>query len=354
MFLHDRVGDWWFSHDAGWEKQGRDWFKGYYHADINHGNYLRIRSTDHGIALEHDQLRSCPLWWDNSAQTLTNLLGQGQRVWSDGQVVLSNTLIYNTQDILGTIDTAELSLDQAVDLIHNNLVAKFSALQKDLCNPQLFVTGGVDTVLLYALAKDVPVLDYEHFEYDDFTNCNIKNLQRQHWGYGQIHHWRDPAVLISGACGDEFFLRGPDIIAVWCAWHNIDIAAMLTRSSYYHAVYFQKPRNMQLFTDAYQRRHQIQAQYPNKLDLVKYILDYNANDHQHWHLGNTMTWTPYKDLEITKIMLQINQADLLDHMLDATVNRKLIQLSDPRAIELLSSFKNLNSRQHLYKLNVKR
>jgi hypothetical protein len=194
------------------------------------------------------------------------------------------------------------------------------------------------------------ILDYEHFEYDQFTNQNLKNIQNSHWAYKQIHHWHDNTMLISGACGDEFLFRGPYIIALWAAWHNIDLAKILKTASGYHVGYFQKETNLTVIRKHWLKRSTIKSLYPTRQDLIRQILNANVNDHQHWHLGNTLTWTPFKDLTLTKIMMRLSESDLVDHVLDATVNKQVINSLWPNALKLLSTTKNSNSRQHLHNL----
>ena len=45
----------------------------------------------------------------------------------------------------------------------------------------------------------------------------------------------------------------------------------------------------------------------------------NLHDHQHWHLENTLTFTPFKDIEITKLILQLAPEDLIKHFKDAVI-----------------------------------
>jgi hypothetical protein len=344
---HKNIGTWWFSHDAGWSCNGTEWSKGYI------GNHLHIKWNNNQIQFEHDLTRCFPLWWDKDSHTLTNFLGSGQRVWADKTIaIVDGQLVTAAVDIVGEINSSALTMNQAVDTISRCLIQKAAGL---LHPSKLFVTGGVDTLTLLALVKHVglpcQLLDYEHFEYDEFTNQNIIDLRKQHWAYNQIHHWREPTTLISGAYGDEFLFRGPHNIALWAAWHDIDLIQLLKSATGYHVGYFRKPENKVIFCQAFNQRADIKAAYPTYTDLVRKIIDTNANDFQHCHLGNTITWTPFKDPELTKIVLRLNQQDLLDHILDATVNRQIIARLYPTALNLLSATKNQDSRQYLHMLN---
>lgn len=354
---HHAMGDEWFSHDNGWVQQGASWYKGYNHDNINHGNFARITATEQGIQIEHDRYRSFPLWWDSESGVLTNLMGSGASLWAD-DVVTYNTQGITTakRDVIGTVDTSELNLATVVDYVCDNLVQKFEALERDYPGipRKLFVSGGVDTVLLLAVARytgvKVDVLQHEFFYYDKFANANIEQLRQQHWAYAQIHHWPQPTMLLTGSCGDEFMIRGPYLVALWSAWHGIDLVFQLQQTTGYHTGYFLKDKNKKVLENFYYNQESLRDQYPTKRDLLWQMLNTNLNDHQHWHLGDTLTWTPFKDLELSKQILRLNQEDLMSHIVDATINKEVIKRLCPRALELVSDTKNSNHRQYLNQL----
>jgi len=353
FFQHELIGSNWFSHDAGWTLVNNSWSKGYYHNSIAHGNFLCFNLDNNSISVTHDELRACPLWWNSKTHTLTNLQGQGQQIWADDSVTINDLGLQSVKvDLFGDVNTDILSIDTVVDFIVENLLKKVQALkiEFDHVPKKLFVSGGVDTVLLYALCRhidlDVELLNYEHFEYDRFTDYNIEDIKNHYWAYNQIHHWQEPSVLITGACGDEFLFRGPYTIAQWAAWHNIDIRQHLDQG--YHVEYFQKQHNLTIFQDWYSQQHNLKSL--SYKQLVQQILNCNANDYQHWHIGNTITWTPFKDLELTKIMLRLSPQDLLSQIIDATVTKQVIGRMYEPALKLVSNAKNLNSRRELWQL----
>jgi len=355
---HAIIGNWCFSYDDGWAKTSNGWFKGYNQPKINHGNYVEIVKDKSDISIVHDQYRSFPLWWNESTVTLTNLLGNGKVICADDLVMLTpdHNIKYAKQDVIGAISENTISLDQAVEKIEQNLLSKtidlaisYSSLPK-----KLFVSGGVDTLLLYALIKqqDLPVdvINYEHIEYDWFLNNNFKEIKSQHWTYNQIHHWKDKTMLITGSCGDEYLFRGPNTIALWAAWHDIDIEKYIKKHNYYHTNYFLKEKNISVFQKFYKNKKQIQEQFVTKVDLVQQILDILVNDHQHWHIGNTLTWTPFKDLELIKIVLQLSVDDLMKQILDAKINKMIMERLYPQSLIYLSNSKNHKPRENLHLL----
>lgn len=347
-FSHS-VGQWTFNHDEGWNRSSKGWIKGYHYDHINHGNYCEIQFENHVVKLCHDRERSFPLWWDHKSNTLSNITGIGEPIWADRKVTLTTDDIDIQFTDVPHVDLSPLGFDAAVDLIKKNLAGKFDQLLLDDSSKKLFVSGGVDTMILYSfvLASAVPVeiLDYEHFEYDHFLNGFFGHIKKNFWAYNQIHHWRQPCMLLTGSCGDEFFFRGPSAVALWTAWHDIDFVDLLEKSQPgYHTHYFLLDKNKKIFKSCFRQKKEIQSQFPTADALALHLIDRNLNDHQHWHLGNTCTWTPFKDIELFKIMLRLSPDLLLQHFVDATVSKQLIA---PNLLPYLSQNKNHFPRENL-------
>ena len=75
-------------------------------------------------------------------------------------------------------------------------------------------------------------------------------------------------------------------------------------------------------------------------DVYTEIFNRNKNDFQHWHLDNTITFTPFKDTSIMETILQGNAEQLLNNARDAAIQKKLIAKRDPKKLEFLSRWKN--------------
>jgi hypothetical protein len=356
---HDTMGTFVFSHDAGWHRHQESWFKGY-RDNEGGGNWAEISWNQSCVTLQHGPCRSFPLWWDKQTNVLTNLVGHGESVWANHRITLDehglNTVIDDSIHIVSA--TPEIGLDCAAGLICDRLVKKTRVLldiNSDIPK-RLFLTGGIDTLLLYSLLKhvgiDVELLDYEYIKYDQFLNNNLHYLKKQHWGYRQIHHWDHPTIFVTGGCGDEFMFRGPATVSLWAAWHDINLNQVLTRSHGYHVGYFRKEKNLKIFVNDWDSRDLIKNRLPSKQALISQILDINANDHQHWHIGETITWTPFLDLELTKIVLSMDQNSIMRQVIDAELNRLIIKKLHEPAIRLLSDTKNDNSRARLHLIST--
>lgn len=355
---HQPLGSFYFSHDNEWQIDKNSFFKGYRTPNVSHGNWTEIYLTDSGeIKVFHDILRSYPLWWDEENKVLTNLNGSGERIWADETITIKsdNTPKIKKTELLNFVDDTLKKSDDFTNWVVENLSQKLIDFIDTYGNESLkfFLTGGIDTGTIFALLKynnktsNIDMLKHEYFYYDEFLNKNIKVIQNNHWAYNQIHHWDYKCFLLSGACGDEFWFRGPYIISLWAAWHDVDLIKLLQKHKGYHVGYFLKEKNIHIFEENFKNRHKLQEIYPTYQSLRHQILNINANDNQHWHLNNTITWTPFKDLEITNKILSLPFDDIIDQIIDAKLNKNVINAMSPDVLNGISDTKNVNNRKNL-------
>jgi hypothetical protein len=65
-----------------------------------------------------------------------------------------------------------------------------------------------------------------------------------------------------------------------------------------------------------------------------------VNDWQHWHLGQTLTWTPLRDLEIFKLMLRLPADEIVEQTMNSKFSTQLIERNCPGLGSALSYSKN--------------
>ena len=358
-----------FNCDQGWQRfeitDGVIFAKGYAnntslvtlvdqfdHADDYYGNFCLVKVAD-DIRLTHSKYRSFPLSYHGSS--ITNLyVDSGTQVWANQKLKVNSSwqpsLLHSKPPMPAT---GSITLDQAIDQIFDLLVNDVKQFVTTY-NPiiKLFCSGGVDTTLLYALFHyiDYPIelIFKEHWESDHFSDKNQTALDK-FWGYSQMHHWNSPTWLATGSCGDEYFLRGPEVIARLTAWHDINFAEIINNASnHYHHYHFKKYQN--LWNNAWANKNALKHDYPSSIFLHAQILNILSNDHQHWHLGNTITYTPFNNLDIAKILLQLNIGDLMLQFTNASITKSLIQKVDSKLYAVVSNFKNHDAAQNLSKL----
>ena len=318
------------------------------------GNFSLVRFSD-VVEIQHNSNRGFPLRF--SKDSVTNLFtgDQYQTVWADESIKIDSNwkITTNKIDLDTAISTEPLTVADATDKIFNLLVNDLVvfASNNDWTTLKLFCSGGLDTLLIYSLLKytntKFDLLTTNCYEIDDFINLNQTELEKN-WAYKQIHYWKKPSLIATGSCGDEYFLRGPAAISMLAAWHNIEFSKLLAESTdCYHYHHFSK---YDIWQTDWDNREILQQQYPTKELLNQQILNMLLNDHQHWHLGNTLTYTPFKNIEITKILLQCSVEDLLFQFLDGQITKNLIARVDPILLTSLSKYKNVNSDENLSKL----
>jgi hypothetical protein len=342
-----QCGNLWVNYDSGWQQKGNTFYKGY--AD----NYCRI-IVDNGVVFEHSQPRSFPLWYQHGIITNLPATGEWQQAWVDDQIVMNSygviSATKNKQNLIVSDHT--LTIDQAIlqlmQQLNNATEDLFTHQNKNL---KLFCSGGLDTSLLYSMLTayglEFELVKQEHYEHDAFTMSNSVALE-SFWAYKQIHHWLTPAWLATGSHGDEYFLRGPAVIAMLTSWHDINIAQLLEQNiTAYHYRHFKK--YTELWSTSWENRHKLREQYHTRQQLNQHIINNLINDHQHWHLGNTITWTPFKNIQLAKILLQCDIVDLIPQFLDGQVTKTIINKYSPTVSDFVSKYKNHNSQEHLSK-----
>ena len=311
------------------------------------GNFL-VFCFDHATGLTSlytNQWRGFLIWSDPRGY-ISNLYRGSQVFWNDSTISVDQDLViheYKT-DIIGDTDLVlrdRTSIEQAIDAILHRRIDNF--LKSNVLPIKVFCSGGVDSTLVWSYIKthtDCFEMVFENrVQWDYFWCRNGRHIQKNFWAYKQIHHWLDPCVLTSGAPGDEFMLRSPTTSNLWCMYHDIDIFDLLSQAPSLHHDYFIK--HQKIFQQQQQDRSLDPVMRLNPKDFVWYLCNILVNDCQHWHLGNTLTFTPLRDLEIFKLLLSLPVDDIKSQILNSDVSLSLVAKNDPGLLSLLSDVKNV-------------
>ena len=359
-----------FNCDAGWQQFNINddviFAKGYsdtqsldelannfYQANTYTGNFCLIKFSN-TVEITHNKNRGFPLRFCQDSVTNLFCSESYQNVWADDNIQIDNNwkIVTNKIQLDTTVQTECLSTTSALDKIFNILIIDIEKfIRTNSPKLKLFCSGGLDTLLVYSLLMytntEFDLLTDNHYEYDSFTKINKSELENN-WAYKQIHHWNQPSCIATGGCGDEYFLRGPTVISMMTAWNNIEFNRLLTESvDSYHYRHFSK---YDIWQTDWNNRALLQQQYPTQELLHQQILNILLNDHQHWHLGNTLTYTPFKNIEIVKILLQCSVEDLLPQFLNGQLSKSLISNVDPALLKSVSKYKNFNNTENISKL----
>lgn len=348
--------------DEGWRHihyQNNDiWYKGYLDAgdltqhvleianeeEPSHcGNFCVIKVFDVGMIIRTDKLRSFPLW-HSTTNGLTNLHPIGDTYWTDSYVMMNNNLsmLHSKFDAIGEISDSLLSFKQVIDQVDALLDLKVKTFLANSTLPlKVFLSGGIDTGLLYSYiqkhtSKYEQVM-YSHMDFDYFYLKNQSHLSNL-WGYNQIHHWKEGCVLASGAPGDEFTARSPTTANLLLLHYNTSIPTLLDNPQFkdcLHYTYY----NQKKYLTSWHDQEKV-YQHLSLKETIKKCCEYNINDWQHWHLGNTLTWTPFRDIEMFKLIARMEPIALTDQIMNSTVQLELIRRNNPKILRYLSTQKN--------------
>lgn len=303
------------------------------------GNFCVLVWDNNQLSIKTDLWRSFPIWFNNGSK-ITNIEPLSDTVYADGIVSCDKNLhiVYQHYNPIGSIDTSKILWDDAVarvDQILTDRITQF--LNQNQLPIRVFLSGGVDSLLVYSYIKKLnaphELINYHHIDYDYFWNKNSHKLSK-FWGYNQIHHWKESVVLASGAPGDEFMLRNPATSNLWLLHKNTSILEQISlNTGCLHQTHFLKPKNKQML---------LNQKNCNQLDLDLYttLCNMNINDWQHWHIGNTQTWTPLRDLEIFKTMMRLDLDSGVRQILNSELSIELIENNVPGLSVVLSDQKN--------------
>jgi hypothetical protein len=356
---HYQLGPFAVSTDAGWHQYRSHShtavYKGY--ADSDHlvnilghvigqqeprlfGNFCVI-VYDHDLAqlrIQTDRWRSFPIYLTDSE--VTNLVRSSRTAWADSLVSIDqNFEICETKfDPIGPIDTGPVSVEQVTDFIHHRLTEKTqNFLRFNNLPVRAFLSGGVDSLLVYSylqrFSQNIELVRCNIIEYDRFWLKNSGDIGC-HWAYHQIHHWVEPCVLTSGAPGDEFMLRSPTTADLFLKYHDIRITDLLQQQTWLHTDYFALAKHAELF-----QTQTVNSEW-SETQLHWNLCNMVINDWQHWHLGNTLTWTPLRDLEIFKALLRLPANQAIGQIMNSNISLQLIERNRPGLSGLISDQKN--------------
>lgn len=309
------------------------------------GNFCILDIQEQGIRVIHNECRSFPLWYDH-AQGLTNLEPLTHSVWADSSAYIDQDLVLTEvkHDIIGELPHSLTLSSVVIDTIDKILKSKFlDFFSHNQLPVRIFLSGGIDTTLMWSYLKSLniehEVVLAEHLEFDRFWLRNHHRLTEKNWAYKQIHHWREPTVLVSGCPGDEFTLRNPGMANMLSLCHDGRMLHELTEPNDLHYSYFSSKANRKLFIDQKLDPEVVKLTSNPEL-LERHLLDRAANDHQHWHLGNTLTFTPMRDLDLLKQFLSIPWHIQQGQIFNSGISRALIGRNYPEALDILSTQKN--------------
>jgi len=285
----------------------------------------------------------------NEGKSLSNFYRQNNPIWADSNVTVDQNLEFKLTfgDLVGDIPAVSLSYSEVLDKTYSTIYTRVKNFIKHNDLPiKVFISGGIDSALVYSFIEKC-TYNYEHIfsneiQWDYFWVTNRTHLQENFWGYNQIHHYLEPCVLTSGAPGDEFWFRNPKTTDIWLSWHGIDTSSIFTNDvRYVQKPYWEKNRK-KLEKDAEYQSLKEELVASGKKTMLAYLYNNVLNDSQHWHLGNTLTFTPLRDFETFKNLSLLDPEELIPQINCAQFSIDCIEKNNPAIVEYLSDVKNVS------------
>ena len=310
------------------------------------GNFFLIISTAEKTIITHNIDRSSPLTLKD--QSVSNLyVDETHSIWADRFLTINKNFEV-TETFFQPFISNVIELDyeasiKKVDKILSETFEKF--LSTNIKPIKVFLSGGIDTLTGFAyldkFTKNYEIVDYQYRKITHFYKHNYLSQLQKFWAYNQMHSWGEvPTVLLSGTHGDETFLRGPTTANMMCIHHGIDLIHELeSQPNCYHYKYFQREKNRKLIIEQC-KNVELKNKLKNRETVMYEILNVLVNDHQHWHIDETIFFTPLKNLEISTVLLNLPKKHFLDQVLNAGFQKQLIENIDPNKLKLLNKFKN--------------
>lgn len=303
---------------------------------LHKGNFCAFITDGSKTKILHDTNRAFSIWTDQ--KNLTNLDSLEEQIWADCLLTVDNNFEISRDWFEPYAkDESNKSDEQILDHIHQTILETYEQFLTHNTKPlKIFLSGGLDTTTSWAyldhFTKNYETVDYEYMKYTDFLKKNTSTIKRMHWAYSQMHLWDEDCVFVTGGNGDENFLRGPTTLAMALKKHGIVFKDILHPDDY-HYYYLTKKDNDDT----------IQKMFKETKDVDDWILNRNINDHQHWHLDRTITFTPFKDISILASVLSASKELLIAQAKNGDINRRLISKLDPNKLNKISTQKNLNA-----------
>lgn len=315
----------------------------YFPTPIYDGNFCCFVINEDFIQIKTDTHRNFPLYYNE--KEITNVKNLKNQIYTNELVIIDSYFDFkiNKYKNFEKVDTSTLSEQEIIEKIDNILEKKIKFVLSNTRMPKkIFLSGGLDSLLVYSYAvkyTEIEIIKGEHFEFDYFWLKNHGYLSRN-WSYKQMCHYKEPTFLLVGTPGDEFMLRGPETVNMYCQVNNINVLDLLTKKDFencYHKMYFLQEKNIKIFSK------KIFKLQKNKQYCYNYICNWLMNDFQHFHLGNTITFTPLRDIKILQLMLKLPLDIAIKQIMDGYVTKKLIEKNDSNLLKYISKYKNTNN-----------
>ncbi len=334
-----KIGQFTVSMDAGWQTNGDVLYKGYCveqpleqkiidrNFSEQTGNYVILDFKGGGCGVHYDNSRSFPMYYDE--HTVTNYHDASlTAVWFDGAVRYQNhrwEFMYRKENAIKCPATL-------ITLTKEQLVDRYCQYLVRCCNIKTKLpfycanSNGVDSLIIKS-AFDYCGIDYK------LVDHNSERMKDLGWGYKQIFVTDTPHIQLTGFCGDELLLRNPLYVQWLLDPHNIKLSDEFDKVEHSYMKGF--------FDKNYKAKVQDHVgKFKTFAEAYEHTANVAVNDYQIWHVDQTITFTPFRNIQMALECFRADPDTMLDQVIHAGLSKDIIRKLNKRNLELISTHKN--------------
>ncbi len=342
---HYKFGEYTLYLDEGWTRTGTVWRKGYSveselqdidPGEAEPGNYCIIVVHNNTLSVYHDDCRGFPIYYNKDG--FNNLypgtkedqvwVGQSIRIINDDILLVFGHESYD----LSIISPEKKYLHELI--LHTTAYIDYQVIGYRKYNTDFVIpkTGGIDSLTLQAISHTEATgsSDYNNLVLSDTKLAN--HLQKTFWGYKQLS--AEFPSIGTGFCGDEYLMRNPQYVAWYLMHYGIDLSIEYNKKPNTYMEGFTKHKYLSKIQKA------VTDTFENEQSLYASMLNYMFNDHQMWHLDNVITFTPFKNMYVPVLLLNMKPEDALAQVTDAAFQKEIISRYNPALLNNLDVNKN--------------
>ena len=327
-----------------------DWRKGYSLEskleDVNvnedsrgHFCVIQFHKGDCSWSVHSDNFRGFPIFYtDDEITNLPGTLADPKNVLINKYIALKDTASVHRANYSKFDFPQKMSMDEVVEKITHELTTNLTDYLK-YNNNKIYVdiTGGYDTTALLAIMNHNKIpytqrarIRAERNGPDELGDELLQYMREEHWGYYQLTMVPEGMALLTGFLGDEYSMRNPGYVAHVLKARGVKLSEHLSVDG-----------------DGYMSRF-IRKNYLNKIAEVETdevrtdaeIMNALAYDWQMWHYHNQITIMPWKSQKIINYCFGLSSEDIIDQLLNTTIQKRIIENLDSALLDSISDYKN--------------